>query len=225
MFEKVEAIFCDLDGTLVDSVPDLTVAVNTMLERLDLPPRSEDKVRHWVGNGVDNLIRRALADDMAGDVPEALADRARPLFYDAYRNHVCVYSRLYPGVRQGLEALYDEGLRLACVTNKRTEFALALLESIGIAPFFDTVVGGECTPHHKPAPDVLLLAAERLGVDVDRGLMVGDSVNDVGAARNAGCPVVCVPYGYNHGRDIREARPDVVIESLAELSLLLKKAA
>ena len=225
MFEKVEAVFFDLDGTLVDSVPDLAVAVDTMLSRLGLPPRGEEKVRRWVGNGVENLIRRALADDMAGHVPDDLADQARPLFFEAYRNHLCVYSRLYPGVQEGLDALYAEGLRLACVTNKRAELALPLLETIGIGGYFDAVIGGECTANHKPAPDALLLAAERLGVDIDRGLMVGDSMNDVGAARNAGCPVVCVPYGYNHGRDIREAKPDVMIDSIAELVILLKKAA
>ena len=195
MFEKIEAIFFDLDGTLVDSVPDLTVAVDAMLRQLGLPPRGEDKVRQWVGNGAEKLIRRALADDEAGEAPDELADQARPLFFAAYREHICVYSRLYPGVVDGLGALYAEGLRLACVTNKRAELALPLLETIGIGHFFDTVIGGECTPRHKPAPDALLLAAERLQVDIDRGLMVGDSVNDVGAARNAGCPVVCVPYG------------------------------
>ena len=114
---------------------------------------------------------------------------------------------------------------MACVTNKLVEFALPLLNQLGISHFFATVVGGECIPRPKPAPDALLLCAERLKVPVDRGLMVGDSLNDVGAARNAGCSVVCVPYGYNHGRDIREARPDVVIDSIAELPPLLNKAA
>ena len=98
-----------------------------------------------------------------------------------------------------------------------------LFRSIG--PFFATVVGGECIAHPKPAPDALLLCAQRLGVPIDRGLMVGDSLNDVGAARNAGCPVVCVPYGYNHGRDIREAEPDAVIGSIAELPALLARPA
>ncbi|HRF61309.1 MAG: phosphoglycolate phosphatase [Candidatus Competibacter sp.] len=225
MFENVSAIFFDLDGTLVDSVPDLTAAVNVMLRQLGLPAREEAQVRTWVGNGMDNLLHRALTNDMAGQAEPELFARAKPLYKAAYADHISVYSELYPGVREGLAELRDAGFPMACVTNKLVEFALPLLKQLGIDHFFATVVGGECIPRPKPAPDALLLCAERLEVPVDRGLMVGDSLNDVGAARNAGCSVVCVPYGYNHGRDIREARPDVVIDSIAELPPLLNKAA
>lgn len=225
MFENVSAIFFDLDGTLVDSVPDLTAAVNVMLRQLGLPAREEAQVRTWVGNGMDNLLHRALTNDMAGQAEPELFARAKPLYKAAYADHISVYSELYPGVREGLAELRDAGFPMACVTNKLVEFALPLLNQLGIDHFFATVVGGECIPRPKPAPDALLLCAERLEVPVDRGLMVGDSLNDVGAARNAGCSVVCVPYGYNHGRDIREARPDVVIDSIAELPPLLNKAA
>ncbi len=225
MFENVSAIFFDLDGTLVDSVPDLTAAVNVMLRQLGLPAREEAQVRTWVGNGMDNLLHRALTNDMAGQAEPELFARAKPLYKAAYADHISVYSELYPGVREGLAGLRDAGFPMACVTNKLVEFALPLLKQLGIDHFFATVVGGECIPRPKPAPDALLLCAERLEVPVDRGLMVGDSLNDVGAARNAGCSVVCVPYGYNHGRDIREARPDVVIDSIAELPPLLNKAA
>ncbi|HRD65890.1 MAG TPA: phosphoglycolate phosphatase [Candidatus Competibacter sp.] len=225
MFENIAAIFFDLDGTLVDSVPDLTAAVNVMLRQLGLPAREEAQVRAWVGNGMDNLIHRALTDDMAGRAEPELFARAKPLYKAAYADHISVYSELYPGAREGLAELRDAGFPMACVTNKPAEFALPLLEQLGIGHFFATVVGGECIPRPKPAPDALLLCAERLDVPIGRGLMVGDSLNDVGAARNAGCPVVCVPYGYNHGRDIREARPDAVIGSIAELFPLLSKAA
>lgn len=225
MFEKVEAVFFDLDGTLVDSVPDLAAAVDIMMSQLGLPVRGEEQVRQWVGNGIENLIRRALANDMAGQVPEILVTKARPLFKAAYRDYICQQSRLYPGVPEGLDALRQRGLKLACITNKPTEFTLPLVERIGLGKFFQTVVGGDCIANKKPAPDALLLAARRLKVPVERGLMVGDSVNDVGAARHAGCPVVAVPYGYNHGRDIREAQPDAVIDSIAELPALLRRAA
>ncbi|MFZ1642050.1 MAG: phosphoglycolate phosphatase [Candidatus Contendobacter sp.] len=223
MFENVMALFFDLDGTLVDSVPDLTAAVNVMLRQLGLPAREEAQVRTWVGNGMNNLIRRALANDMAGQADPELFARARPLYKAAYAEHISVYSGLYPGAVEGLTELRGVGFPMACVTNKSAEFALPLLDQLGISHFFATVVGGECIPHPKPAPDALLLCAERLGVPIHHGLMVGDSLNDVGAARNAGCPVVCVPYGYNHGRDIREAEPDAVIASIADLPALLRQ--
>ena len=225
MFENITALFFDLDGTLVDSVPDLAAAVNIMLQQLGLPACEEAQVRTWVGNGMDNLIRRALTNDMAGNADPELFARARPLYKAAYADHISVYSCLYPGAEAGLNALHAAGFPLACVTNKAAEFAVPLLDKLGIGPLFTAVVGGDCIPHPKPAPDALLLCAERLGVAVDQGLMIGDSVNDVGAARNAGCPVVCVPYGYNHGHDIRDAAPDAVIDSIADLPGLLRCSA
>ena len=226
MFANITAVFFDLDGTLVDSVPDLTAALNVMLQQLDLPEREEAQVRTWVGNGMDNLIRRALVGDMDGSRADpTLFARAKPLYKAAYAEHISVYSALYPGVRDGLTALHAARIPMACVTNKPAEFARPLLDRLGIGEFFTTVVGGECTPHPKPAPDALLLCAERLSVSITQGLMVGDSLNDVGAARTAGCPVVCVPYGYNHGYDIRDAQPDAVIDSIADLPALLAKTA
>ncbi|MBK8182256.1 MAG: phosphoglycolate phosphatase [Candidatus Competibacteraceae bacterium] len=224
MFANITALFFDLDGTLVDSVPDLTTAVNSMLQQLNLPARQEAIVRTWVGNGVDNLIHRALTNDMAGHADPALFACAKPLYKAAYARHVSVYSRLYPGVREGLTELQAAGFPMACVTNKPLEFSRPLLADLGIGHFFTTVVGGECVLHPKPAPDPLLLCAERLGVPITQSLMIGDSLNDVGAARHAGCQVVCVPYGYNHGHDIREARPDAVIDSIADLPRLLRGA-
>jgi len=225
MFDNVAALFLDLDGTLVDSVPDLTAAINLMLRQLDLPTREEAQVRDWVGNGMNNLIHRALTGAMDGRADPDLFARARALYRVAYAQNISAHSSLYPGVRDGLAALRAAGWPMACVTNKPAEFARPLLDRLGIGAFFTTVIGGECIPNPKPAPDALLLSAERLGVPIERGLMVGDSLNDVGAARNAGCPVVCVPYGYNHGRDIREAEPDAVIASLAELPNILPESA
>lgn len=225
MFADIAALFFDLDGTLVDSVPDLAAAVNVMLGQVGLPARAESQVRDWVGNGVDNLIHRALTNDMAGRAEPDLFARAKPLYKAAYGEHISVYSAVYPGVREGLTQLRAAGLPMACVTNKLAEFALPLLSQLGIGHFFAAVVGGECVANPKPAPDALLLCASRLGSPIDRSLMVGDSLNDVGAARNAGCPVVCVPYGYNHGRDIREAAPDAVIASIADLPRLLGRTA
>jgi phosphoglycolate phosphatase len=223
-FNTITALYFDLDGTLVDSVPDLTAAVNTMLKQLGLPAREEAQVRTWVGNGVDNLIHRALSNRMAGQADAELFARAKPLYKKAYAAHISDYSSVYPGVKPGLAALQAAGLPMACVTNKSAEFAKPLLTYLGLAPFFATVVGGECVAHPKPAPDALLLCAQRLGVPVANSLMVGDSMNDVGAARNAGCRIVCVPYGYNHGEDIHNAQPDAVIDSIADLPRLLGRA-
>lgn len=192
-----------------------------MLTQLGIAPRQEAQVRQWVGNGVDNLIRRALVGDMDASRADAdLFTRAKPLYKTAYAQHISVYSSLYPGVIAGLQALQAAAIPMACVTNKSIEFAIPLLERLGIGQYFNSVVGGECSAHPKPAPDSLLLCAERLGVDIRAGLMVGDSRNDVGAARAAGCAVICVPYGYNHGQDIRTAQPDAVIASIADLPAL-----
>ncbi|CAO3308202.1 phosphoglycolate phosphatase [Pseudomonas asiatica] len=221
MFTKAKAVFFDLDGTLVDTVPDLAAAVDTAMAELGLPLRGEARVRQWVSDGTEELIRRALINSMDGEVDKDLHRIALAHFYAAYRECICVGSRLYDGVLPGLDALRAQGLPLAVVTNKQADFAVSLLKQIGIEDYFDVVVGGVPTLNKKPAPDALLLAADLLGIDITSCLMVGDSVNDVVSARNAGCPVVCVPYGYNFGRDIREARPDKVIESIAELSSLL----
>ena len=225
MFERVAAIFIDLDGTLVDSVPDLAVAVDRVMAELGLAPRGETRVRQWVGNGVEQLLHRAISNDIHGQAPADLMIAARSLFEIAYRDTLCVHSRLYPGVTEGLDALSGRGLGLACITNKPTVFARALLFELGIGAKFAVIVGGDAVANHKPAPDGLHLCAQHLGVNIEHSLMVGDSINDVAAARNAGCPVVCVPYGYNHGRDIREAAPDAVINTLADLGGLLQKAA
>ncbi len=218
---RARAVLFDLDGTLVDSVPDIALAVAKLMQALELPERSVAQVRTWVGNGSEKLLHRALTNDMHGQAAPELLAQAKPLYRQFYGETVCLHSQLYPTVADTLAQLAAQGLTLACVTNKPAALAAPLLEQIGIAPYFATLVGGECTPAVKPAPDALLLAAERLAVAIEDCLMVGDSRNDVGAARNAGCPVVCVPYGYNHGLDIRQAEPDAVIEQLAELPALL----
>jgi phosphoglycolate phosphatase len=218
---QVDAIVCDLDGTLVDSVPDLAAAVDATLAELGIEPVGEARVREWVGNGTARLVGRALTGRIDGVPPQAELAVALERFHFHYGAMLCVGSRLYEGVRDGLAALAELDYPLACVTNKPDAFAWPLLQRLGIADYFETVVGGNTAPAMKPAPDALLMLAERLHVRPARLLLVGDSVTDVGAARAAGCPVVCVPYGYNHGDDIRDANPDAVIESLAELPDLL----
>ena len=219
----VDAVVLDLDGTLVDSVPDLALAIGVAMRDLSLPVPSQEAVRQWVGNGAPVLLKRALTGKMDGEPEASLFHRAVFSFRRHYAANVCVSSRLYPGVGEGLATLRAGGMPLGCVTNKPHEFTVALLEKIGLEDFFRVVVGGDRVARMKPAPDALLLAADALGVVPERMLMIGDSVNDVEAARNAGCPVICVPYGYNHGHNIAEARPDAIVQSLADVSALLNR--
>jgi phosphoglycolate phosphatase len=201
------------------------VAVNATLAELDRPPYPIDTIRDWVGNGADRLLERALSGHFDGRIPPEELAAIRPRFLHHYERYLCVDSTLYPGVAEGLETLRRIGLRMACVTNKPSRFIGPLLERLNIADCFGAMIGGDDAPRKKPDPAPLRLAAERLDVRMTHCLMVGDSVNDIEAARAAGCPVVAVPYGYNHGQDIREAHPDAVIDSLARLPLLLREAA
>lgn len=218
-------ILLDLDGTLVDSVPDLAYSVGVMMERLGLPKRGEEQVRHWVGNGVERLVRRALTGTLDGEPGEALYERAYPIFMEVYGENTSARSVLYPGVREGLDYLKGAGYRLGCVTNKASRFTEPLLRDLGIRGYFGLVVSGDTLERKKPDPAPLLYAARHFGVEPHDALMVGDSMSDVKAARAAGFQIVCMSYGYNHGMDIRDARPDAVIDSLVQLHGLLEKAA
>jgi phosphoglycolate phosphatase len=217
-------ILVDVDGTMVDSVPDLSYCVDRMMDALDLPRRGPERVREWVGNGVERLVRRALVGQLEGDPTPELFDRAYPVFLELYADNTAARSTLYPHVIEGLQYLRGLGLPLGCVTNKAARFTEPLLRTLGIRDFFTLVVSGDSLPRQKPDPLPLLHAAEFFGVEPGRALMVGDSVSDVKAARAAGFEIVCVSYGYNHGRDIREAQPDAVIDHLLELRDLLDGA-
>lgn len=225
MFSQKELVLFDLDGTLVDTVPDLTTAIDTMRAGLGLPLHGEDKVRLWVGNGMDRLVRRALTDDPDGEPDMALYARGRTLFMDAYAERPCEKSRFYPGVEAMLDYLKASGYKLGCITNKNSRFTDALLRILGIYDDFAIVLSGDTLARRKPDPLPLLYAGEKLGVSPERMLMVGDSLTDVRAARAAGVDVVCVSYGYNQGSDIRDAIPDRIVDSLAELIGALPPAA
>ncbi len=220
---RPEVVLIDLDGTLVDSVPDLAWCTDRMLEQLGLAPRGEDKVRRWVGNGVGTLLKRALTDDMHGEPDEALYQQALPLFMDLYRNNSCQHSALYPGVKSGLDWLQSKNMQLGCVTNKDEAFTLPILETLQIRDYFEVVISGDTLPQKKPDPAPLLHGAAYFSVSADKALMIGDSESDVKAARGAGFRIVCMSYGYNHGTDIRSAEPDAVIDSFAELEGLFNE--
>lgn len=218
-------VLVDLDGTLIDSVPDLSFCVDAMMDALGMPRRGEAAVRTWVGNGVERLVQRALTNDLDGMPEDALYERALPIFKALYADNTSKRSLLYPGVLEGLDYLKAAGYRLACVTNKAAQFTLPLLKDLGVFPYFELVVSGDTTPKKKPDPMPLLYAAQKMGADPHECLMIGDSKSDVKAARAAGFQIVCMSYGYNHGEDIRDYHPDAVIDSMVELRALLEEAA
>jgi phosphoglycolate phosphatase len=222
---NTKLIIIDLDGTLVDSVPDLAFSVNEMMERIGRPHYDESEVRNWVGNGVEKLVKRALTGDLDAEPSDADFQHAFPFFSESYARHNGSRSELYPGIEEGLKELAAEGYTLACVTNKAEIFTTPLLKGLGIHDRFELIICGDTLAKKKPDPMPLLHAAEVLSVSPAESLMIGDSISDVKAARAAGFGIICVPYGYNHGNDIRKAHPDAVISSLAELPALLRQAA
>ncbi|WP_018948119.1 phosphoglycolate phosphatase [Thioalkalivibrio sp. ALMg11] len=219
--KRPRMILIDLDGTLIDSVPDLAYSVDAMMRELGLPERGEPAVRNWVGNGVERLVKRALVNDLDGEPDTEQFERALPVFMRIYQENTAGRSPLYPGVREGLDQLKAAGYRLGCVTNKAERFTVPLLREKGLLDDFEIVVAGDALPQKKPDPAPLLHAAEKLGVDPSEALMVGDSKSDVKAARAAGFQIVCMTYGYNHGNDIRDENPDAVLDRLDELPDLL----
>lgn len=214
------AVLFDLDGTLVDSVPDLADAIDRMLRRMGQEPVGETAVRQWVGNGAQVLVKRALARhlDISGlKINNAVFEHAYELFLSYYAERTVERSELYPGVKTLLDALKADGVPMAVVTNKPLRFTEPMLVKLGLNAYFDCVLGGDSLEEKKPAPLPLQHAMQQLGTTPETTLMVGDSVNDLEAARAAGCPVVCVPYGYNHGQNIADSKPDLMVEQLDKL--------
>ena len=211
---RIAAAIVDLDGTMVDTVGDFEHALARTLAELGLPPVDRGFIMRTVGRGSMYLLRQTLAQ--AGGAPELL-EAAWTHYQRHYADINGRHADVYPGVREGLAAMRAHGWRLACVTNKPRAFALALLDAKGLLPLFEHVFGGDSFERHKPDPLPLTKTCEALGTAPARTLMVGDSSNDCEAARAAGCPVVLVSYGYNHGEPVADARPDLVIASLDAL--------
>ena len=209
----IRAVLLDLDGTLLDTAPDLGAAANAMLADLKLAPLDEDTVRDFIGQGIDRLVQRCLA--AAGGAADTEA-AARERFMQHYARCNGGAARPYAGVVEGLARMRAAGLRLACVTNKAEAFTLPLLERTGIAPSLDAVVTADQVGARKPDPQPFLEACRRLGVAVGDAVVVGDSDNDARGARAAGCRVVLVPYGYSEGRDVRSIDSDGIVASLLQ---------
>lgn len=212
------AAIVDLDGTMVDTVGDFEVALGRALTDLGHAPVDRAFIARTVGKGSEYLLNQALAHTGA---PAGLYEQAWERYQHHYLQINGQYSDVFDGVAEGLQAMRAAGLRLACLTNKPTAFARPLLATKGLDRYFDFVFGGDAFARKKPDPLPLLQTCRALGSAAARTLMVGDSRNDAEAARAAGCPVVLVSYGYNHGEPATEARPDAVVDRLTEVAPLL----
>ncbi len=207
----------DLDGTLMDTVPDIAGAANRTMRALGLAERPEEDLRIWTGNGSDRLIKRTITGEWDGEPDPELQARALPLFFDLYAEHIFERSRFYPGVEETMARLCAEGFTLACVTNKPDRHTSLLLEVSGLSRHLSTWVGGDTLGVRKPDPGQLLHAAETLGSTASECVMIGDSMNDIQAARAADMPVICLTYGYNQGVDLRTGSPDRLLDDFREL--------
>ncbi|MGH8399179.1 MAG: phosphoglycolate phosphatase [Gammaproteobacteria bacterium] len=218
---SIRLVAFDLDGTLVDSMPDIVHAVDSMVRKLSSPIPDVDKVREWVGDGVRRLVERALTGTQDGKPDAALYRRGLEAFRHAYAAHIAVDTRVYPGVREVLDQLQDIGIHLACITNKSGEFTEPLLNALDLRDYFGVVLSGDSLVQRKPDPMPLLHAAHHFKVAPQQACMVGDSRNDLVAARAAGFRAIGVRYGY--GGVLADLKPDAILDSLTELPPLLEK--
>ncbi len=214
-------IMIDVDGTLVDSVPDLAYCVDELMVAMGREKWGEAKVRHWVGNGVPKLVERSLTGELEGIANKDDYNKAYPIFLALYAENTSGRSSLYAGVKEGLDYLQAQGYTLGCVTNKAEQFTLPILKDLGVFDYFDIVISGDTLAKKKPDPLPLFHAAEFFGIDPKDSMMLGDSISDVKASRGAGFEIICMSYGYNHGNDIADANPDLVIDSMVELKQYL----
>ncbi len=217
---KVKAVMIDLDGTLVHTAPEIAAAANWMLADLDLPVLPLYKVESYIGAGAQMLVKRCLTQQLGNEPNARLFVQAEKLFFARYAENAAM-SKPYDGVVDGLQALWNKGYRLACVTNKPEEFTLPLLQASGLADFFEIVVSGDTLHNKKPDPIQLHHICAKFDVPEFEAMLVGDSATDIAAAHAAGCYIVTVPYGYNQGRPLDVSQVDATINDLTELVKIL----
>ncbi|MBY7905584.1 phosphoglycolate phosphatase [Vibrio fluvialis] len=216
---QIKLIAFDLDGTLLDSVPDLAVAADQAVRAMGFPGVTELQVRDYVGNGADVLIARSLSQSLTIDpsLSDEVRSKARVLFDDFYEQTGHKLSHLYANVKETLAQLHRAGFTLALVTNKPSKFVPHVLTQHGIDGYFSDVIGGDTFPNKKPDPMALNWLLDKHQLSASEMLMVGDSKNDILAAKNAGCASFGLTYGYNHGEPIAVSEPDVVADNIAQL--------
>lgn len=218
LLDCIEAVAFDLDGTLIDTAPDLGAAANMMLVILGGRPLAKQCVPALIGAGIDAFVKRVLTKS-CGTVPAySLQATAASLFRDFYEQRLFERSRVYPGVAETLRVLGDRGITLGCVTNKESRFALPLLEAAGLSEHLSFTLCADRPADRKPSPNLLLAASAHVGIESGQMLCVGDSRADVVAAHAAGCRIVAVDYGYHHNQPLVELRPDGIVSNVAELS-------
>jgi len=219
-----ELIIFDLDGTLVDSAPDLALSLNLMLESIGRNTFDENIIRSWVGNGAQTLVKRGLSGSCTihENIDEVLFQEALAIFLDIYAKNLCVNTVLYKDVAQTLKKLQSNGYRMVIVTNKPFDFVQPILNKLNLHGMFELYLGGDSLSKCKPNPMPLLHVCENLNVDVKNTLMVGDSKNDILAAKAAGMDSIAVSYGYNYGEDISMHKPEYVVDYFSDILSLLK---
>ena len=220
-FIGVRAAIIDLDGTMVDTAPDFQVAINRMREELHLAPLALDTIIDFVGKGSENLMRRVLGVDFEASEVERRFGLALQRYQHHYLQINGDHSELYAGVLDGLLAMKKGGVRLACVTNKPIAFARPLLEKKGLIDLFEVIYGGDSLAHKKPHPLPMLTVCNDFDLTPDQVVAIGDSSNDSEAARAAGCRVLTVPYGYNHGQPVQTIDTDGIVKSLLDAANLI----
>ena len=220
---SIKAILLDLDGTLLHTAPELAESANRMLRDLVRPAVSQELLMSYIGNGISWLVKRALTGDMHAEPDAALYDKALPIFEKHY-TELLLQSKPFADVVKGLDQMKAAGYRLGCITNKVARYTEPLLKGVGLSKYFEIVLSGDSLPEKKPHPMPLLHAAKYFNVPVKNLLLIGDSLSDTLAARAAGCPVFCVPYGYNHGEPVESLDQDAVIPGLPAALTLIKLA-
>jgi phosphoglycolate phosphatase len=219
---KPELIIFDLDGTLIDSAPDLVEAVNFALSQLNKPTHSQASIQQWIGNGADVLVKRSLVGSWHVESAPVDFDAAFALFKTYYAANDWVHSRLYDGALDTLKELKEMGLKLACVTNKTARFTNPLMETAGLAPYFDFIASGDTFSDMKPSPIPLLETAKKMGIDPEKTWMIGDSINDISAGKQANFKTVAVSYGYAGQYTMADLNATYTLNSLPELVALIQ---